>query len=86
LSEIPEEWKRVVEEWMDFNLKFKKEAVVGPRKIHVPERNEEYLLYQTLIGKLYFLANSQFFRNMAYRSNFRHSRARRASYQLYDES
>ena len=35
---------------MNFNLKFKKEAVVGPRKISVPERNEEYLLYQTLIG------------------------------------
>lgn len=47
LSEIPDEWSKVLERWSQLNL---------PHKIHdgsdevCPDANEEYLLYQTLIG------------------------------------
>jgi (1->4)-alpha-D-glucan 1-alpha-D-glucosylmutase len=46
LSEIPDEWRKSLISWARFNRK-KKPVVEGMR---VPERNEEYLLYQTLIG------------------------------------
>jgi (1->4)-alpha-D-glucan 1-alpha-D-glucosylmutase len=46
LSEIPGEWRRSLISWARFNRK-KKPVVEGMR---VPERNEEYLLYQTLTG------------------------------------
>jgi (1->4)-alpha-D-glucan 1-alpha-D-glucosylmutase len=46
LSEIPELWKRSVLRWSRFNRKIK--MVVDGRL--VPNRNEEYLFYQTLVG------------------------------------
>src|SRR5215475_12948792 len=46
LSEIPDEWNRCLSQWSDWNQS-KCDEVNGVR---VPERNEETLLYQTLIG------------------------------------
>ncbi|MFA5354147.1 MAG: malto-oligosyltrehalose synthase, partial [Thermodesulfovibrionales bacterium] len=46
LSEIPEEWRRHLHVWSRVNRR-KKAIVDGQR---VPDRNEEYLLYQTLVG------------------------------------
>ena len=46
LSEIPREWKAHVTRWAKLNQK-QKVDVEGQL---VPDRNEEYLLYQTLIG------------------------------------
>jgi (1->4)-alpha-D-glucan 1-alpha-D-glucosylmutase len=46
LSEIPREWKAHVTRWAKLNKKFKSD-VEGEL---VPDRNEEYLLYQTLLG------------------------------------
>ena len=46
LSEIPDEWKAHLVAWARLN-KAKKMIVDGRA---VPDRNEEYLLYQTLIG------------------------------------
>ncbi len=46
LSEMAEEWVRAVRRWHMANRKFK-------RQIHgeaAPDKNEEYLLYQTLVG------------------------------------
>jgi (1->4)-alpha-D-glucan 1-alpha-D-glucosylmutase len=46
LSEIPDEWKKHLEIWANSNARFKTQ-VNGPI---APDRNEEYFLYQTLIG------------------------------------
>jgi (1->4)-alpha-D-glucan 1-alpha-D-glucosylmutase len=46
LSEMPEIWKASVQRWSRLNRKVK--MVVDGRL--VPDRNEEYLLYQTLVG------------------------------------
>ena len=46
LSEIPEDWRRCLVKWSRVNRKRK--AVVEGQP--VPDRNEEYLLYQTLVG------------------------------------
>jgi (1->4)-alpha-D-glucan 1-alpha-D-glucosylmutase len=46
LSEIPEEWRGCLNRWSRTNKK-KKSLVDGRR---IPDRNEEYLLYQTLVG------------------------------------
>ncbi|MCL5022030.1 MAG: malto-oligosyltrehalose synthase [Nitrospirae bacterium] len=46
LSEMPGEWKTRLLQWSRLNRK--KKAVIDGRR--VPDRNEEYLLYQTLIG------------------------------------
>jgi len=46
LSEMPEEWRRHLALWRRLNRK--KHLVVENQM--VPDRNEEYLLYQTLIG------------------------------------
>ncbi len=46
LSEMPELWKGSVQRWSRLNRKVK--MVVDGRP--VPDRNEEYLLYQTLVG------------------------------------
>jgi (1->4)-alpha-D-glucan 1-alpha-D-glucosylmutase len=42
LSELPAEWRRAVEHWSDINDRFRPAAG--------PDRNTEYLLYQTLVG------------------------------------
>ncbi len=46
LSEIPEEWKRAILRWARMNAR-KKRLVEGQ---WAPDRNEEYLFYQTLLG------------------------------------
>ncbi|HEY9198189.1 MAG TPA: malto-oligosyltrehalose synthase, partial [Gammaproteobacteria bacterium] len=46
LSEIPHEWHHHLVRWSRFNLS--KKRLVGDRR--APSRNDEYLLYQTLIG------------------------------------
>ena len=46
LSEIPGEWERRVVRWSGWNAENRRESGAGP----TPDRNEEYLLYQTLIG------------------------------------
>jgi (1->4)-alpha-D-glucan 1-alpha-D-glucosylmutase len=46
LSELPGEWRRRVRRWATLN-RFKRQEVEDQR---VPGRNDEYLLYQTLIG------------------------------------
>jgi (1->4)-alpha-D-glucan 1-alpha-D-glucosylmutase len=46
LSEMPREWERVLLHWQALNHA-KKVALDG---VEVPDANEEYLLYQTLVG------------------------------------
>jgi (1->4)-alpha-D-glucan 1-alpha-D-glucosylmutase len=46
LSEIPQEWSERLERWATVNAKFKEQASSQP----TPDRNEEYYLYQTLLG------------------------------------
>ncbi|MBF0147087.1 MAG: malto-oligosyltrehalose synthase [Magnetococcales bacterium] len=46
LSEIPVKWRRMVNHWRFLNQVFKR-VVDG---METPSRNEEYLLYQTLVG------------------------------------
>ena len=46
LSEIPDEWRKCLIQWKRLNKK-KKPVVEGQR---VPDLNEEYHLYQTLLG------------------------------------
>jgi len=60
LSEIPREWERNINSWSKTNRRKK-------RKIHgrsVPDKNDEYFLYQTLIGAFPFdgEGESQIFR------------------------
>src|SRR5690606_6791694 len=43
LSEMPDEWFQKVEEWQQTNKELKK-------KENVPDSNEEYFIYQTLLG------------------------------------
>jgi (1->4)-alpha-D-glucan 1-alpha-D-glucosylmutase len=50
LSEIPQEWGRNVQAWARLNRE-KKKKVKG---VPVPDGNDEYFLYQTLIGALPF--------------------------------
>jgi (1->4)-alpha-D-glucan 1-alpha-D-glucosylmutase len=46
LSEMPEEWNRAVHRWREMN-RARKSSVEGAQ---APDANEEYLLYQTLVG------------------------------------
>ena len=46
LSEIPREWQRVVRHWQRLNRRLK--SIVDD--VRIPGANEEYLIYQTLIG------------------------------------
>src|SRR5579864_7948767 len=46
LSEMPSEWYRAIRRWRETNRKWK--TVVGD--VISPDSNEEYLLYQTLVG------------------------------------
>jgi (1->4)-alpha-D-glucan 1-alpha-D-glucosylmutase len=46
LSEIPDEWERRVTRWAECNAE-QRETIDGES---VPDRNDEYLLYQTLVG------------------------------------
>jgi (1->4)-alpha-D-glucan 1-alpha-D-glucosylmutase len=46
LSEIPDQWEKQIREWNRINRK-RKRRVKG---VEVPDRNDEYFLYQTLLG------------------------------------
>lgn len=46
LSEFPEEWRRQLHRWSRLNAGKKRQLESGP----APSANDEYLLYQTLIG------------------------------------
>ncbi len=46
LSEIPEEWEQMMEQWRAVNKKYIKESENGK----MPTPNDEYYIYQTLIG------------------------------------
>lgn len=46
LSEIPDEWERAVQRWQAWNRAHKRTI----DDIEAPDANEEYLLYQTLVG------------------------------------
>jgi (1->4)-alpha-D-glucan 1-alpha-D-glucosylmutase len=47
LSEMPQEWQKRLHQWAAMNEKYKIAANGGPM---VPDWNEEYLLYQALLG------------------------------------
>ncbi len=46
LSEIPDRWRTAINRWAKFNKRFYTNVDEAP----APDRNEEYLLYQTLVG------------------------------------
>jgi (1->4)-alpha-D-glucan 1-alpha-D-glucosylmutase len=46
LSEIPDDWKNALTRWRSVNRRFKTE--IG--RSFAPDANEEYLIYQTLVG------------------------------------
>lgn len=46
LSEVPDRWKRAITRWAKLNKRFRTDIDDAP----APDRNEEYLLYQTLLG------------------------------------
>ncbi len=46
LSTMPREWREAVQRWAHLNQRWKKKIDGAP----APDRNDEYLLYQTLIG------------------------------------
>lgn len=51
LSEIPEEWQKQVHTWIEINRSRKKTV----KRFAMPDRNDEYLFYQTLVGAFPFL-------------------------------
>jgi len=46
LSELPDEWESKVSEWHQIN----KASKLRANGQFIPDRNDEYFLYQTLIG------------------------------------
>jgi (1->4)-alpha-D-glucan 1-alpha-D-glucosylmutase len=50
LSEIPDEWDEKVKLWNKLNKKFKTTV----KNINAPERNDEYFLYQSIVGAFPF--------------------------------
>lgn len=52
LSEIPEQWGAVLKKWHRFNRKHKTKI----DREQAPSKNDEYFIYQTLIGALPFLS------------------------------
>jgi (1->4)-alpha-D-glucan 1-alpha-D-glucosylmutase len=55
LSEIPDEWKEAVTKWRALNRRFKRELNGVP----APDANEEYFIYQTLVGAWPFDESSE---------------------------
>ena len=47
LSEMPQEWQKHLHQWAAMNDQYK---IAGSGGAMVPDRNEEYFLYQTLLG------------------------------------
>lgn len=56
LSEIPDEWEKQIKTWSEINRS--KKSTVRGRAVPVP--NDEYFLYQTLIGAFPFNENPNF--------------------------
>jgi (1->4)-alpha-D-glucan 1-alpha-D-glucosylmutase len=54
LSEIPEEWFALVNQWKEINAGLRKDE-------HIPGKNEEYFIYQTLIAGMPFKEEEDFF-------------------------
>ncbi len=50
LSEMPKEWERNIRTWSKINRKWKRKV----RDRSFPDRNDEYFLYQTLVGAFPF--------------------------------
>jgi (1->4)-alpha-D-glucan 1-alpha-D-glucosylmutase len=46
LSEVPDEWEKALQEWSSLNEKYRTQLDT----VAMPDRNEEYLFYQTLIA------------------------------------
>src|SRR4029079_144880 len=46
LSEMPRPWKEAVSRWRALNRRFKND----PKSLAAPDPNEEYFIYQTLVG------------------------------------
>jgi (1->4)-alpha-D-glucan 1-alpha-D-glucosylmutase len=55
LSEMPERWRRTVTRWAGLNERHKQPCGA----VLAPDRNDEYLLYQTLVGVLPFEVETQ---------------------------
>jgi (1->4)-alpha-D-glucan 1-alpha-D-glucosylmutase len=55
LSEIPDRWQQAVARWAGMNQPHKQQLESG---VSAPDRNDEYLLYQTLVGALPFDCDS----------------------------
>ena len=55
LSELPEAWKAAVTRWRALNRRFRAD-IDG---VDAPDANDEYLLYQTLVGAWPFTADGQ---------------------------
>ena len=55
ISEIPELWRRSLQRWHTANRRWKR--IVN--ELEAPDANEEYLLYQTLLGTWPVQANGQ---------------------------
>ncbi len=53
LSELPQEWFEKIEEWKIINKKIRKNK-------KVPDNNEEYFIYQTILGGMPFQADENF--------------------------
>jgi (1->4)-alpha-D-glucan 1-alpha-D-glucosylmutase len=56
LSEIPSEWEHTLRQWHDLNAG-QKDCVNG---VDVPDRNDEYFLYQTLLGTYPFNPDKEY--------------------------
>jgi len=54
ISEMPDVWRRSLQKWRTVNRRWKKEV----NESEAPDSNEEYLLYQTLLGTWPMTANS----------------------------
>jgi (1->4)-alpha-D-glucan 1-alpha-D-glucosylmutase len=50
LSEIPDEWDRALSRWSKFNRGNRRKLEMQLDSGYAPSRNDEYLLYQTLLG------------------------------------
>ncbi|MFO7979725.1 MAG: malto-oligosyltrehalose synthase [Candidatus Aminicenantes bacterium] len=51
LSEVPDEWEEKIKTWRQLNSRFKSRVKGAP----APDANDEYFLYQTLVGSYPFL-------------------------------
>ena len=59
LSEMPQEWGTVVRRWREANERFKsRESAGNSAASEIPSANDEYLLYQTLVGAWPLLAGT----------------------------